>query len=212
MTYPEFVSVDAHTYHGDIAFHRWGNERITIGKWCSISQGVKILAGGNHRTDAVSTFPFDTLLSKTASNPIQDRSYDKGGNIDIGNDVWIGYGASILGSVKIGHGAVIAANATVFTDIPPYAIAVGNPARVTKYRFSQAQIDSLLRINWCEWSEQRIKDRVDDFYLHIERFVSKYDPAQGWSEHFDSCHCSMCRDANGKQHPVLCSGVLSCSA
>lgn len=175
MTYPDYVSVGAHTYHGDIVFHRWGAERISVGKFCSISQGVKIMAGGNHRTDAVSTFPFDTMLTKTANHPTRDRSYDPAnGDIVIGNDVWIGYGASILGSCKIGHGAVIAANATVFTDIPPYAIAVGNPARVTKYRFAEDEIQELLGIAWWEWSEDLIKARIDDFYLPIRGFCRKY--------------------------------------
>lgn len=174
--YPQWCSVGTHTYHGpDLALFRWGAERITIGKFCSISQGVKILAGGNHRTDAVSTFPFDTLLTKTANHPTNDRSYDpKNGDIEIGNDVWIGYGASILGSCKIGHGAVIAANATVFTDIPPYAIAVGNPARATKYRFSEEQIDSLLHIAWWDWAEFMIAANVNDFYLPVGEFIFKY--------------------------------------
>src|SRR5258708_6593789 len=98
MNYPDFVTIGAHTYHGDLVLHRWGAERISIGKFCSIAQGVKIMAGGNHRTDAVSTFPFDTKLTKIANHPTNDRSYDaNNGDIEIGSDVWIGYGASILG-------------------------------------------------------------------------------------------------------------------
>lgn len=171
--YPQWASVGEHTYHGpDLLLHRWGHERISIGKFCSISQGVKIMAGGNHRTDCVSTFPFDTMLTHTANHPTSDRSYDAAnGNIEIGSDVWIGYGASILGSCKIGHGAAIAANATVFTDIPPYAIAVGNPARVTKYRFNEKQIEQLLKIAWWNWDEVTIKARVNDFYLPIDEFI-----------------------------------------
>lgn len=209
MTYPPYVTVGAHTYHGpDLALFRWGAERITIGKFCSISQGVKILAGGNHRTtDAVSTFPFDTLLTKTANHPTNDRSYDpKNGDIEIGNDVWIGYGASILGSCKIGHGAVIAANAAVFTDIPPYAIAVGNPARVTKYRFDEGAIEDLLKIAWWRWPESMIRANVDAFYLPIYEFIARF---RQLTNHPESCYCGTCRNAEGVQYPVACSELLN---
>jgi virginiamycin A acetyltransferase len=205
MTYPDYVSVGAHTYHGDIVFHRWGAERISIGKFCSISQGVKIMAGGNHRTDAVSTFPFDTMLTRTASNPMEDRSYDAGSGIEIGSDVWIGYGATIAGNVKIGHGAVIAATATVFTDIPPYAIAVGNPARVTKYRFNEKQIAKLLQIAWWRWPESTIRAHVGNFYLPIDQFIERFRDIYN---HPESCYCGTCRDSDGVQHPVMCSELL----
>lgn len=178
--YPQWASVGEHSYHGpDLVLHRWGAERISIGKFCSISQGVKIMAGGNHRTDCASTFPFDTMLTRTANHPTSDRSYDaKNGNVTIGNDVWIGYGAQIYGSCTIGDGAVIAANSTVFTDIPPYAIAVGNPARVTKYRFDEETIAVLLRIKWWDWPEQLVRERIDMFYNPIAAFCRYFDPAR----------------------------------
>lgn len=76
----------------------------------------------------------------------------------IGNDVWIGYGVTILGGVKIGNGAVIGASAVVAKDIPPYAIAVGNPARVVKYRFDEETIRKLLAVKWWNWSLEKIAD------------------------------------------------------
>lgn len=169
---PPYVTIGEHTYSGPINFFRWGTEQISIGRYCSISQGVSILAGGNHNTANVSTYPFDTMLLK---NGQPERSYDADGDIQIGSDVWIGYGASILGSCSIGNGAVIAANATVFTDIPPYAIAVGNPARVLKYRHSGEIVSALLRIAWWDWPEETIRERVEHFYWPIEKFVREYD-------------------------------------
>lgn len=176
--YPQWATVGEHTYHGpDLVLHRWGAEQISIGKFCSISQGVKIMAGGNHRTDCVSTFPFDTMLTRTANHPTNDRSYNaKNGDVKIGSDVWIGYGASIYGSCTIGDGAVIAAGAVVFGDVPPYGICAGNPGRTNKMRHSESITEALLRINWWDWSEDLIRMRVDDFYLPIRKFVAKYDP------------------------------------
>jgi acetyltransferase-like isoleucine patch superfamily enzyme len=178
MSLPEYCTIGAHSYYADLCVHRWGDEKISIGKWCAISQGVKLLAGGNHRTDAVSAYPFDTMLLKTAANPMQDRSYEKGGGIEIQNDVWIGYGATICGHVKVGHGAVIAANATVFTDVPAYGIAVGNPARVTKYRFDEKTVEALLRIAWWQWPESTIRLHLEHgaFYWPIAAFVKQFDP------------------------------------
>jgi acetyltransferase-like isoleucine patch superfamily enzyme len=173
MNLPPYVSVGRGTYFADLLFFRWGNEKITIGNYCSISRQVRILAGGGHKTDAVSTFPFDTMLLGKSGGTLSDRSYSSKGGIEIGSDVWIGFGATIAGSVKIGHGAVIASNATVLTDVPPYAIAVGNPARVTKYRFSEEAVKELLEIKWWEWAEEEIKWRVDDFYLPVGEFIEK---------------------------------------
>lgn len=176
MNYPPFATVGVHTYHGpDLVLFRWGAEKISIGKFCSISQGVKIMAGGNHRTDCVSSYPFDTMLLKTANHPTRDRSYDKkNGDIVLKNDIWCGYGASIMGSCTIGNGAVIAANATVFSNVPDYAVFGGNPAKFLCWRFEEEwQRKALLTIAWWNWPEEKIRERVDDFYLPIGEFITK---------------------------------------
>jgi virginiamycin A acetyltransferase len=79
------------------------------------------------------------------------------GPINIGNDVWIGAGCKILSGVTIGNGAIIGANAIVTNDIPPYAIAAGNPARVIKFRFSNEIIQNLEKIKWWDWPIEKIK-------------------------------------------------------
>jgi virginiamycin A acetyltransferase len=171
MAMPDYFKAGRGTYWANLAVHRWGNETIEIGSYTSIAQGVSLLAGGLHNHRNVSTFPFDVLMrgAKTASP--QDRCYEHGKGIRVGSDCHLGVNCSLVGNLEIGHGAVIAANATVFTDVPPYAIAVGNPARVTKYRFDEATIAMLLRIAWWDWPESGIRAYVDKFYLSVDEFI-----------------------------------------
>lgn len=122
---------------------------LRIGKFCSIARGVTIVLGGEHRTDWITTFPFNALCL--------DFNYIKGhpkskGDIIIGNDVWIGSDAKILSGVTIGDGCVVGSSALVTKDMPPYSIWGGNPARFIRYRFEQEIIDSLMRIKWWDWS------------------------------------------------------------
>lgn len=172
---PPYVSVGSHTYFADLYINRWGDEQVNIGKYCSISQNVRLLAGGNHRTNTVSTYPFDTMFDLLSSPGEVDRSYERQGGevngIEIGNDVWVGYAATIQGKVKVGNGAVIGGGAHVFGDVPPYAIVVGNPAKVTKYRFNEEVIQSLLEVKWWEWPDEVVRERVDWFYLPVRDFI-----------------------------------------
>ncbi len=133
---------------------------LKIGSFCAFAPGVKMIHRGDHRTDWISTFPFMGFPSGW-SNATQLQGHPTGkGPIIIGNDVWIGTGVTILSGVTIGDGAVIGANAVVSKDVPPYAIAVGNPARVVKYRFSSDVIETLLRISWWNWPDDEINDVV----------------------------------------------------
>lgn len=95
------------------------------------------------------------------------------GEIVLGNDVWIGAGARIMNGVVIGDGAIVGAGAVVVKDIPPYTVVVGNPARVRRYRFTKAQRDKLTKIKWFEWSDDLVRDRINDM-LDIDVFLSKY--------------------------------------
>lgn len=205
---PDYVKISPRgTYWASIACHRWADETIEIGSYTSVAQGVSLLAGGLHNHSNVSTYPFDVLMRGAKTGSPEDRCYRHGKGISIGSDVHLGVSCSIIGHVTIGHGAVIAANATVFTDVPPYGIAVGNPARVNKFRFDEATVAALLRIAWWEWPEEMIRANVDNFYLPIAQFVERF---KDFTNHAPSCLCGTCRDASGKQWPVACSGVLSC--
>jgi acetyltransferase-like isoleucine patch superfamily enzyme len=98
------------------------------------------------------------------------------GDINIGNDVWVGAKSTIMSGVKIGDGSIIGAGTTVTKDVPPYSIVVGNPGKIVKYRFDENQIEKLLKISWWDWTEDRIKteamnmwsDKIDEF---IERHL-----------------------------------------
>ncbi len=93
--------------------------------------------------------------------------------ITIGNDVWIGRNATLLGEITIGDGAIIGAFSVVAKDIPPYAVVVGNPCVIKRYRFTPEQIESLLKIKWWLWDENKVLECKDDF-LNIDTFISKH--------------------------------------
>ena len=93
--------------------------------------------------------------------------------INIGNDVFIGANVTILDGITIGDGAIIGAGAVVSKDIPPYAIAVGCPIRIIKYRFEPEQIDKLLKIKWWEFDDDKLKD-VERMFFEIDLFIEKY--------------------------------------
>jgi acetyltransferase-like isoleucine patch superfamily enzyme len=172
---PSFVEIGAHTYYipAETKFINYmPPEKIIVGKYCSISRQVCIMVGGNHATDTISTYPFEALLF---NQPNPTRCYRTTRNTEIGSDVWIGYGAHIAGGVHVGHGAVIASRATVFADVPPYAIVVGNPARVTKYRFSEETIEKLLRIAWWDWSDETVRNNLEWFYRPVSEFVQQFE-------------------------------------
>lgn len=161
--------------YGVPQIHTYDNcTKLTIGKYCSISAGVEIILGGNHRTNWISTFPFRQEVETFPhwNNINKDTSFYRG-DVIIGNDVWIGRNALILSGAQIGDGAIIGAGSVVATNIPPYAICVGNPAKIIKYRFTPPNCEKLLKIKWWEWDTKKINK-----YLHlicsenIEQFLS----------------------------------------
>jgi len=132
--------------------------RLLIGSFCSIAPGVKILLGADHRTDWISTFPFHGAGGWSGVGS-REQIVSRG-DIVIGSDVWIGANATILSGISIGHGAVIGAGSVVVSDIPPYAVAVGNPARVMRKRFSDEVAKQLLALEWWNLPHGRIREIV----------------------------------------------------
>jgi virginiamycin A acetyltransferase len=152
----------------------WLGEKATlkIGKFCSIASGVTIMLGGNHRIDCATSYPLELAFSDAKQNP--GLPFTKG-DVEIGNDVWIGAEAFILSGVKIGSGSVIGARSVVSKDIAPYSIAIGNPARVVRLRFSENIIQDLLRIAWWDWPVSRIKEAMPLLLdTQIDKFIAAY--------------------------------------
>lgn len=125
---------------------------VTIGSFCSIARHVS-MQEYNHITNRLSTyFVHQNIFGGSMKNDITSK-----GGITIGHDVWIGAQTMILSGVNIGSGCVIGANSVVSSDLPPYSIAVGTPARVVQKRFSEEIIEALLKLSWWDWDIERIK-------------------------------------------------------
>jgi acetyltransferase-like isoleucine patch superfamily enzyme len=171
------MQVGEHTYgHEGIIIRSWGEgKKLIIGKFCSIALNVRVYLGGNHRTDWITTYPFGHVgIKKFSENPVQGHP-STNGDVVVGNDVWIGDYATIMSGIKIGNGAVIAANSHVVKDVPVYSIVGGNPAKVIKYRFSQEQIEKLEKIQWWNWEDQKIKENVNLLCSNnIDEFINKF--------------------------------------
>jgi acetyltransferase-like isoleucine patch superfamily enzyme len=136
----------------------WGDgAQLVIGKFCSIAEKVTIFLGGNHNTHWVSTYPFSALGEAWQEAKELSGHPATKGDVVIGNDVWIGYGATILSGVHIGNGAIIGAHCVVASDVEPYTIVVGNPAKGIKKRFSDEEIEALCKINWWDWDSVKIR-------------------------------------------------------
>lgn len=135
-----------------------------LGKFCSVSSGCNI-GLGNHTLNNVSTSPiFTEKINGTGSNWIsEDVNKATVLPIKIGNDVWIGTNVIIQSGVIVGDGAVIGAGSIVTKDIPPYAIAVGVPAKIIRYRFDQETIELLLKSKWWDKSETELKELISIF-------------------------------------------------
>ena len=143
-----------------------------IGKFCSI--GPNFFCGwGVHPTHGISTSPV-FYSSKAKFTFSKDDKIDEHPHITIGNDVFIGANVTVLEGVTIGDGAVIGAGAVVSKDIPPYAIAVGAPIQIKKYRFEDAQIKALQKIQWWNFTDEQLRE-VEKRFFDVEGFIEDFD-------------------------------------
>lgn len=148
---------DVYNFEKNVKYHfDFIGDKLIIGKFCMIASDVKfIMNGGNHLSDALTSYPFG-IFGNGWEKAMEGKSYPNKGNINIGNDVWIGYNATIFAGVTIGDGAIIATNATVVKDVAPYSIVGGNPAIEIKKRFSEQTITKLLALEWWNWDIEKI--------------------------------------------------------
>ncbi len=163
-TYDDFVQDPRDFQRNNVLYHYPINqERLVIGKFCSIACGVKFLfSSANHALGSLSTYPFPIFFEEW-DLPVEDipRAWDNKGDIVVGSDVWIGYEAVILAGVTIGDGAVVGARAVVTRDVPPYTIVGGVPAKPIRKRFSDGVIQRLLELKWWDWPVERIAANLE---------------------------------------------------
>ncbi len=132
---------------------------LHIGKFCAFANGVKfIMPDANHATAGITTFPFAIFGGEWAESlPLSDYPFKNCKDTVIGHDVWLGCDVTIMPGVHVGHGSIVGSKSVVSSDIPPYSIAVGNPAKVIKTRFDEANIKLLLKLAWWDWDIKKIK-------------------------------------------------------
>ena len=141
-------------------------DRLIIGKFCAIARGVKfIMNGANHKLSGVSTYPFQIFGNGWEKVMPAPRDLPYKGDTIIGNDVWIGYEALIMAGIKIGNGAIVSSRSVVVSDVPPYTIVGGNPAKPIKQRFEPEEAAKLDDIAWWDWPIEKITE-------HLSKIVS----------------------------------------
>ncbi len=157
--YDDFETIDNFEKNVKYLFDFTG-DKLIIGKFCMIASDVTfIMNGANHLSEAISTYPF-AIFGEDWSNAMKGKEYPKKGDTIIGNDVWLGFGATIMPGVTIGDGAIIASKSVVTKDVEPYSIIGGNPAQKIRKRFSEVEIKKLLELRWWDWSIEKITKNV----------------------------------------------------
>lgn len=161
----------------------------SVGAFCSFAIGTDVVP--NHAMNYISTHPF--IFADSKANPtLVNYSFfkDEPGFFDginprgkvqklrrirIGNDVWLGKNVTITNGANIGNGVIAGAGSIITRDVPDYAVVVGVPARIIRYRYEQDEIAALNRIQWWNWSDDDIRNRYDDFFLPARDFIKKWD-------------------------------------
>ena len=137
-------------------------DRLVIGKFCALARGVRfIMNGANHKTSGISTYPFFIFGNGWERAAPQPGELPYKGDTVIGHDVWIGYDALIMPGVRIGNGAIIPARSVVTSDVPPYTVYGGNPARLIRERFAPEVVAELEAIAWWDWPVERISQSLE---------------------------------------------------
>ncbi len=167
-TYDDFEHDPRDFQRNNVLYHypECNHDKLKIGRFCSIACGAKfIFNSANHALGSLSTYPFPIFFEEwgLATDVVSiSTAWDNHGDIIVGNDVWIGYGAVIMSGVTIGDGAIIGTRALVTKDVAPYTIVGGVPAKPIRKRFDEKTIEKLQFIQWWNWDEEKIKKHICD--------------------------------------------------
>lgn len=169
--YDDFETVENFEKNVKYLFDFTG-DKLVIGKFCMIASDVTfIMNGANHLSEAITSYPF-AIFGGDWAGAMEGKEYPSKGNTTIGNDVWIGYGATIMPGVTIGDGAIVATKSVVTKDVPPYTIVGGNPAKVIRKRFDDQVIEKLLETAWWDWPIEKITEQVQNLTSQdIDEFI-----------------------------------------
>lgn len=156
ITNPNII-VGEFTYFSDTDFEKhvshhyaFNGDKLIIGKFCQIAAGVNfVMNGANHQMNALSTYPFYIFEGWEQDVPPLADLPIKGDTV-VGNDVWIGQNVTVLAGVHIGDGAIIGMNSVVGSNVEPYTVVVGNPARPIRKRFDDELIALLEELAWWD--------------------------------------------------------------
>jgi len=168
---PARIEVGEFTYYDDpagpeaflanVRYHfDFRGDRLVIGRYCALATGVVfVMNGGNHRTAGISTYPFP-IFERWRGRWAGEFDFPTRGDTVVGNDVWMGHDALVMPGVTIGDGAILATRSVVTSDVPPYAVVGGNPARVIRMRFDETTVERLVRIAWWDWPAERVSRAI----------------------------------------------------
>lgn len=158
MEQENLLEIGKHTVYEDLrVFSESANNKVYIGKYCTINQNCLFVLSTQYNADNISTSSIIQELSKTTL--ITNNKYR--GDIFIGNDVWIGDNVIIMPNVTIGDGAIIMEGSIILDDVKPYSVMYGNPAKLLYNRFSPTTIEKLLQIQWWNWPHDKVEYYAD---------------------------------------------------
>lgn len=173
-----YIGDNNHLYNCSVGDHSYINSNAkirntVIGKFCSIGPGVKIELG-NHPIHFVSTHPVFYANNKPFQTFATHTYFQEYKQVVLGNDIWIGENALILGGVTIGNGAIIAAGSVVTKDVEPYAIVGGVPAKIIKYRFNEKEQAIIQKSKWWDKDDQWLQNNHLLFH-DVHKFINHFE-------------------------------------
>ena len=154
---------DSEGFERNVLYHfPFIGDKLIIGKFCAIARGAKfIMNGANHKMSGISTYPFQIFGSGWEKVTPQPGELPSKGDTVVGNDVWIGYDALIMPGVQIGDGAIVSSRSVVVSNVPPYTIVGGNPAKPIRQRFDPDTVARLEALAWWDWPVETITENLE---------------------------------------------------